>query len=193
MQASLAAMAIFSNTCALCAMPPLSLGSAAPLGYGVLNVGSQEPPRHWGSTCYHQGWEVPGSEVFLIMSIVHSPYWIHNNKQQATMPTFTVTHLSWSVFLGWSRNTRVSNELGAGRPEIACYAARVTFWPLGRICLVRCLPWFILCHHHSFDPNKTGRIKGNTIVDFQHRVSKTTSWPWNSWSLGSSVLSWHLC
>ena len=53
-QASLAAMAIFSNTCALCAMPPLSLGSAA--------------------------------------------------------------------------NTRVSNELGAGRPEIACYAARVTFW-----------------------------------------------------------------
>lgn len=28
-EASLAAMAIFSNTCSLCAMPPLSLGSAS--------------------------------------------------------------------------------------------------------------------------------------------------------------------
>eukprot|EP00438_Fugacium_kawagutii_P021851 Skav233020 [mRNA] locus=scaffold909:361565:368677:+ [translate_table: standard] len=52
-QASLAAMAIFSNTCALCAMPPLSLGSAV--------------------------------------------------------------------------NTRVSNELGAGRPDLAQFAAQVNF------------------------------------------------------------------
>ncbi|CAK9062876.1 Protein DETOXIFICATION 14 (AtDTX14) (Multidrug and toxic compound extrusion protein 14) (MATE protein 14) [Durusdinium trenchii] len=52
-QASLAAMTIFSNTCLLCAMPPLSLGCAA--------------------------------------------------------------------------NIRVSNELGAGRPEIARFSAQVTF------------------------------------------------------------------
>lgn len=84
-------MAIFSNTCALCAMPPLSLGSAALLGYGVWMWESRATRASTiymlvivGHIIWARRYRVWG---LFIMSIVHSPYSIHNNKQQTSNQT----------------------------------------------------------------------------------------------------------
>lgn len=104
------------------------------------------------------------------MSIVHSPYSIHNNKQQTSNQTHIHCDASQLMFCEavffLARNTRVSNELGAGRPEIACYAARVTFWPLaiegsgrktGEVLDLRAMSWRFFCSN-VFSSSTVGRL-----------------------------------
>jgi hypothetical protein len=91
----------------------------------------------------NQAWQ---REIFMIHSLMFFPVWtsiihedikiykdiyIYKVPMSDPHPMPCAHGISFPVDRYPPRNTRVSNALGAGRPDLARFAAQVTFMPLG--------------------------------------------------------------